>query len=49
MKRIEALEKQKAKKPERNLCPCCNRILDFSYNGEYCDKCGQRLDWSDFI
>ena len=45
---IEALEKQMPKKPielgdGRFYCPVChsnNRAL-----GEYCDKCGQKIDW----
>lgn len=52
---IEALEKQIAKKPESKqrfadlwlgLCPSC---LANGVNSEmnYCDKCGQAVDWSE--
>lgn len=54
----EALEKQIAKKvvEERNiyLCPNCGAnvetdcgddMLDYPLN--YCDNCGQKLDWSE--
>lgn len=45
---IEALEKQLSKKPINFgdgtfICPVCHsneRSLD-----EYCDKCGQKIDW----
>lgn len=47
---ISALEKQDGKKPlpvsndsTWSKCPVCgNTGMD-----EYCDKCGQRIDWSD--
>ena len=57
-KAIEALEKQMPKKvvEERNiyLCPecganvetdCGDDMLDYRLN--YCDNCGQKLDWSE--
>ena len=57
-KSIEALEKQIPKKvvTERNiyLCPHCGAnvetdcgddMLDYRLN--YCDNCGQKLDWSE--
>lgn len=53
---IEALEKQIPKKtirdnenPTKPICPCCNRYFYFRYIGEYCIKCGQRVDRSDLI
>lgn len=48
---IEALEKQKAKKPRVYgfpLCPCCGNILVFNLTAcNYCNKCGQLIDWSE--
>ena len=48
---IEALEKQGAKKVTKSACPSCNRIFLFRHSekreGDYCDNCGQALDWSD--
>lgn len=26
-------------------CPCCNSFI--SYSSDFCNKCGQALDWSD--
>lgn len=49
---INALEKQIPKKPdftedkEFALCPCCNGN-GLADKQEYCDNCGQKLDWSD--
>lgn len=49
---IQALEKQIPKKPdftedkEFALCPCCNGN-GLANKQEYCDNCGQKLDWSD--
>lgn len=52
---IEALEKQIAKKPviykgtNRADCPICGmtvRGIDKPF-GDFCSKCGQRLDWSE--
>lgn len=49
---IKALEKQIPKKPdftedkEFTLCPCCNGN-GLADKQEYCDNCGQKLDWSD--
>lgn len=46
-----ALEKQVAKKVTKSACPSCNRIFLFRHSekrkGDYCDNCGQALDWSD--
>lgn len=48
---INALEKQIPKKPdftedkEFALCPCCNGN-GLADKQEYCDNCGQKLDWS---
>ena len=48
---IEALEKQIPKKVTKSICPSCNRIFLFRHGekrkGDYCDNCGQALDWSD--
>ena len=49
---IQALEKQIPKKPDFTedkefvLCPCCNGN-GLADKQEYCDNCGQKLDWSD--
>lgn len=46
-----AVEKQKAKKPKTDdryvmyICPWCNDFVKVSHN--YCQNCGQKLDWSD--
>ena len=48
---IEALEKQVVKKVTKSVCPSCKRIFLFRHSekrkGDYCDNCGQALDWSD--
>ena len=48
---IVALEKQIPKKVTKSVCPSCNRIFLFRHSekrkGDYCDNCGQALDWSD--
>ena len=48
---IVALEKQIPKKVTKSACPSCNRIFLFRHGekrkGDYCDNCGQALDWSD--
>ena len=48
---IEALEKQIPKKVTKSACPSCNRIFLFRHGekrkGDYCDNCGQALDWSE--
>ena len=48
---IKALEKQIPKKVTKSACPSCNRIFLFRHSekrkGDYCDNCGQALDWSD--
>ena len=48
---IVALEKQIPKKVTKSACPSCNRIFLFRHDekrkGDYCDNCGQALDWSD--
>lgn len=49
---IQALEKQIPKKldftedKEFALCPCCNGN-GLTDKQEYCDNCGQKLDWSE--
>ena len=48
---IKVLEKQIPKKPKTNdnyiiyICPCCNNLIKLCKN--YCEYCGQKLDWSD--
>ena len=48
---VEALEKQIPKKVTKSACPSCNRIFLFRHSekrkGDYCDNCGQALDWSE--
>lgn len=52
---IKALEKQTPKKPVVNddlqiACPNCSATLIYYLHTseiDYCDKCGQRLDWSE--
>ena len=51
---IKALEKQMPKKPvygTANIkCPNCGATLlyyFYSFKIDYCDECGQRLDWSE--
>ena len=48
---IDALEKQIPKKVTKSVCPSCNRIFLFRHGekrkGDYCDNCGQALDWSE--
>lgn len=49
---IQALEKQIPKKPiftddkQFALCPCCD-MKGLADKQEYCDNCGQAIDWSD--
>ena len=48
---ISALEKQIPKKPKADgryimyICSCCNDFIKVSHN--FCQNCGQKLDWSD--
>ena len=48
---IKALEKQIPKKPKIDnryimyICPYCNDFVKVSHN--YCQNCGQKLDWSE--
>ena len=48
---IETLDKQIPKKVTKSACPSCNRIFLFRHGekrkGDYCDNCGQALDWSE--
>jgi hypothetical protein len=56
---IQALEKQMPKKVVRDgkwiyKCPCCGECAEtdcgdvfYDYRLDYCNGCGQRLDWSD--
>lgn len=30
------------------VCPNCNGRLKLKSKGKYCDKCGQKLSWSDY-
>lgn len=47
----KALEKHIPKKPKTDdryvmyICPWCNDFVKVSHN--YCQNCGQKLDWSD--
>lgn len=48
---IQALEKQMPKKVVRDgkwiyKCPRCGDVF-YDYRLDYCNGCGQRLDWSD--
>ena len=48
---IKSLDKQIPKKVTKSACPSCNRIFLFRHSekrkGDYCDNCGQALDWSE--
>ena len=48
---LNALEQQIPKKVTKSVCPSCNRIFLFRHGekrkGDYCDNCGQALDWSE--
>lgn len=45
----EALDKQIPKKPQEDnvffRCPTCSTL--FTPAEDYCNKCGQKIDWSD--
>ena len=43
---IKALEKQMPKKPIAHQCTTCGSAV-LPFEGNYCSKCGQKLDWSD--
>lgn len=43
---INALGKQIAKKPIAHQCTTCGSAV-LPFEGNYCSKCGQKLDWSD--
>lgn len=47
----EAVEKQKKKKPCASnrcyVCPHCGLITSLKIKHNYCDACGQHIDWSD--
>lgn len=52
----DAVERQKAKKAEKiskgdklrfGTCPCCERRISTVEGGNYCQNCGQRLEWSE--
>lgn len=48
---IKEIEKQIPKRPKTDdryvmhICPWCNDFVKVSHN--YCQNCGQKLDWSD--
>ncbi|WP_283682712.1 hypothetical protein [Parablautia sp. Marseille-Q6255] len=48
---IEALEKQLPKKPRTSKayygCPDCTTIRSLRQKHNYCQDCGQKLDWSE--
>lgn len=32
---------------DKDICPICRKDLDYWNKGNYCQNCGQALDWSD--
>lgn len=48
---MQKRDKKIPKKVTKSVCPSCNRIFLFRHSekrkGDYCDNCGQALDWSD--
>lgn len=52
---MEALEKQIPKKPifdeytDLYFCPTCKKLTSYALDdfSDYCELCGQALDWSD--
>ena len=46
----EAVEKQKRKKPCASnrcyVCPRCGLVTSLRIKHNYCDACGQHIDWS---
>ena len=47
----EAVEKQKRKKPCASnrcyVCPHCGLVASLKIKHNYCDACGQQIDWSE--
>lgn len=47
----EAVEKQKAKKPRATnrcyVCSHCGLVTSIKIKHNYCDACGQHIDWSE--
>ena len=48
----EAVEKQKRKKPRATtnrcyVCPHCGLVTSIKIKHNYCDACGQHIDWSE--
>lgn len=48
----EAVEKQKRKKPQAitnrcYVCPHCGLVASLKIKHNYCDACGQHIDWSE--
>lgn len=47
----EAVEKQKRKKPCASnrcyVCPHCGLVASLKIKHNYCDACGQHIDWSE--
>lgn len=47
----EAIEKQKPKKPQKDIvhyrCPNCDAMLNTYETCECCNHCGQKLDWGE--
>ena len=48
----EAMEKQKRKKPRATtnrcyVCPNCGLVTSIKIKHNYCDACGQHIDWSE--
>lgn len=50
---IEALKKQMPAKIEKSntraygYCPECGKVFWDKWENEYCESCGQKLDWSE--
>lgn len=48
---ISALKKQVPQNATGGFCPSCHRIFLFKFGetrkGNYCDNCGQLLNWGD--
>jgi len=43
---IQALGKQAPQKVNNGeFCPLCTQYLNIRRQQQYCDKCGQKLDW----
>lgn len=45
---VTEILKDKSDEHYSPICPCCRRTLSRD-NQAYCDKCGQRLSWKNFL